>query len=311
VWYKPENRNYLPTSTRLAEPPPSPAVGPHVRSSLQTQFPSFSSIIMKIDHRLALLSVAMLAFATFNSHPAQGAAILFVGGGVTPTLTDANVISRLTNFGNTVTYVRSLDSTTASATGQNAVVISSTVPSGEVTNKFADVTIGVLNWEQALQQQSRMNLLTEIAERGSDGTFMQLTIISAGESSPLAAGLAAGLYTVTNAAGPFSYGNSAGFGSGATGVAVRGDGSGLEANRFGIYGYDTGSIRPDGSASPGRRVQFFMGDTTFDSLNATGLQLFDAAAQYVGATVPEPSIGALAGIGLAALLGLRKRRLRS
>jgi len=268
-------------------------------------------MIMKTHRQLASLSVALLAFATFTSHSAHAAAVLFVGGPVTPSLTDSNIITRLQNFGNTVTYVNSAASTTASAAGQNAVIISSTVPSGEVTNKFADVTIGVFNWEQALQQQSRMNFLTEAAERNSDGAFTQLTITPGGASSPLAAGLAPGLYSVTNVAAGFTYGNSVGFGAGATGVALRGDGSGLEANRFGIYGYEAGAIRPDGTASPGRRVQFFLNDNSFDSLNATGLQLFDAAASYVGAAVPEPSIGALAGIGLAALLGSRKRRVRS
>ena len=89
---------------------------------------------------------------------------------------------------------------------------------------------------------------------------------------------------------------------------MRGDGLGAEANRFGIYGYGAGSLRPDGTLSPARRVNFFLNDTSFDSLNATGLQLFDAGAQYVGAGVPEPSIGALAGIAIAAAGGFRKRR---
>ena len=250
---------------------------------------------MKIDCRLLLRSVGLIAFVTVSSHSAHAAAILFVGGPAAPNVPDANAISRLTGFGNTVTYVSAPASTTASATGQNAVIVSSSVTSGDVADKFANLIAGVVSWEQAIQQQSRHNLLTEAAERNSDGTFTQLTITPGGAGSPLAGGLAAGVHTVTTLAGPFSYGNSAGFGAGATGVAVRGDGSGLEANRFGIYGYDTGSIRPDGSPAPGRRVHFFMADATFDSLTPTGLQLFDAAAQYVGATIPEPSVTVLGG----------------
>ena len=266
---------------------------------------------MKIHPRLAFLPIAWLAFASFHSPSAQAAAILFVGGPAAPNPTDSNIISRLTGFGNTVTYVSAPVSTTASADGQNGVFISSTVASADVTNKFAGVTIGVFNWEQALQQQTRMNFLTEAAERNNDGAFTQLTITAGGAGSPLAAGLAAGTYSVTNVAGSFGYGNSAGFGIGATGVALRGDGLGAEANRFGIYGYAAGSLRPDSTLSPGRRVNFFLNDTSFDNLNATGLQLFDAGAQYIGAAVPEPSIGALAGIGLAVVLGFRKRRVGS
>ncbi len=266
---------------------------------------------MKTCRQLAFVSVTVLALAAFNSHSAHAAAVLFVGGPAAPGVTDSNIISRLTSFGNTVTYVSAPTSTTASAAGQNVIFISSTVASGDVTNKFANVTIGVFNWEQAVQQQSRMNFLTEAAGRNTDGAFTQLTITAGGAGSPLAAGLAPGLYSVVTGAQTFTYGDSAGFGAGATGVALRGDGSGLEATRFGIYGYDTGSIRPDGSPSPGRRVQFFLNDTSFDSLNATGLQLFDAGAAYVGAAVPEPSIGVLAGIALTTLLGRRKRHFRS
>jgi hypothetical protein len=150
-------------------------------------------------------------------------------------------------------------------------------------------------------------LLTEAAERNSDGTFTQLTITATGASHPLAAGLAPGTYTVTTAAGPFSYGNSAGFGSGAVGVAVRGDGAGAEGARFGIYGYATGSLRPDGTASPGPRVQFFLSDATFNQLTPTGRQLFDAAADFAGAAIPEPSIACLSALGIAAWLAKRKR----
>ena len=263
---------------------------------------------MKIHRQLTILPIKFLALVSIYSPPAHAASILFVGGPAAASPTDTNVIARLTGFGNTVTYVSAPASTTAGAMGQNVIFISSTVASADVTNKFAGINIGIFNWEQAIQQQSRMNLLTEAAERNNDGAFTQLTITAAGAGSPLAAGLAAGTYSVTNAVGPYGYGNAAGFGAGATGVAVRGDGLAAETTRFGIYGYETGSLRPDNTPSPGRRVNFFLNDTSFDTLTATGLQLFDAGAKYVGAAVPEPSISALAGIALAAAGGFRKRR---
>jgi hypothetical protein len=242
---------------------------------------------------------------------AEAESILLVFGGTDPLVAgsaDDNIRLRLESFGNVVTPVFAPASTTADALGKNVVIISSTVTSADVAAKFRDITAGVLNWEQALQQQSRQDLLTETAERASDGLFTQLTITPTGASHPLAAGLAAGTYTVTTAAGPFSYGNSAGFGTGAVGVAVRGDGTGVEAARFCIYGYATGALRPDGTPSPGPRVQFFLADTTFNQLTPTGLQLFDAAAQYVGAAIPEPSIGGLSALGLMALAAKRRRR---
>jgi len=243
---------------------------------------------------------------------AHAANVLLVFGGTNPLpagTADDNIRLRLQNFGNTVTPVFAPNSTTADALGKDVVIISSTVTSGDVAAKFRDITAGVLNWEQAIQQQSRQDLLTEAAERANDGAFTQLTITPTGASSPLAAGLAAGTYTVTNAVDTMGYGNSAGFGSGAFGVALRGDGTGAEAARFAIYGYATGSLRPDATAAPGPRVEFFLADATFNQLTPTGLRLFDAAAQYVGVAIPEPSLGGLLAFGLVPLASKRRRDL--
>jgi len=254
--------------------------------------------------RSALVAVLL---AMLSSISAQAADILFVFGGtnpLTPGSPDDNVRLRLESLGNTVMPVFAPNSLTTDALGKNAVVISSTVTSGDVANKFANVTAGVMFWEQAIQQQSRENLLTEAAERASDGAFTQITITPTGASSPLAAGLAAGTYSVTTLGSAFSYGNSAGFGSGAVGVGLRGDGTGAEAARYGIYGYATGSLRPDGTPSPGPRVMFFLSDTNFNDLTPTGLQLFDASVRYV---IPEPSVGCLSGLALVGLVGRRRR----
>src|SRR4029434_1809652 len=228
--------------------------------------------------RSALVAVLL---AMLSSISAQAADVLFVFGGtdpLTPGSADDNVRLRLQSLGNTVTPVFAPNSVTGNALGKAAAVISSTVTSADVTNKFADVTAGVMFWEQALQQQSRQNTLTEAAERASDGAFTQITITPTGASSPLAAGLAAGTYSVTTLGSAYSYGNSAGFCTGAVGGGLRGDGTGAEANRYAICGYATGSRRPDGTPSPGRRVMFFLSDTNFNDLTPTGLQLFDAAA---------------------------------
>ena len=272
---------------------------------------------MKFTPRLLLSSAFARSFlaaflaAVLSLSSADAESVLLVFGGTNPLApgsADDNIRLRLESFGNTVMPVFAPTSTTADALGKNAVIISSTVTSADVTAKFRDITAGVLNWEQALQQESRQNLLLETAERNSDGTFTQLTITPTGASHPLAAGLAAGTYTVTTAAGPFSYGNSAGFGSGAVGVAVRGDGTGAEAARFGIYGYATGALRPDSTVSPGPRVQLFLSDATFNQLTPTGLQLFDAATRFVGGAIPEPSLGGLLAAGLMTLAATRRRR---
>jgi len=164
-----------------------------------------------------------------------------------------------------------------------------------------------MDWEQALFQQSRQNFVLETAPHANDGAFTQVTITPAGAASPLGAGLLAGTVTVTNAASGFSYGDTSGFGTGGVGVALRGDGTGVEATHASIIGYNAGTLRPDATPAPGARVAFFMGDATFNDLNATGLRLFDASAAFAGATIPEPSMFGLVSVGLAGLAALRRR----
>jgi hypothetical protein len=83
------------------------------------------------------------------------------------------------------------------------------------------------------------------------------------------------------------------------GVAARG----ASLNELSIIGYETGALRPDGTPSPGRRATFFMNDTSFNDLNATGLRLFDAAVGYV---VPEPATFGLLGLAAVGLLARRR-----
>ena len=88
---------------------------------------------------------------------------------------------------------------------------------------------------------------------------------------PLAGGLS-GTVTVTDAAAVFTWGVP---GSGAA-VAARPVGS---ATRALIFGYEKGASMP-GLVAPGRRVGFFLENTTAASLNANGRTLFDAAVRW-------------------------------
>ena len=59
--------------------------------------------------------------------------------------------NRLQSFGYTVQVVIDESVNATNATGKGLVLISSTVGSGNVTNKFRDVAVPVINWETALQ----------------------------------------------------------------------------------------------------------------------------------------------------------------
>jgi hypothetical protein len=268
------------------------------------------SYLRRLFAKRMLSLVVATAFFTLaaSSHAGQ---ILFVGSTATPAAgsSDANIISRLQSQGHTVTAMAAPSTTTASALGKDLVVVSSTITSADVGAKFANVPAGVIDWEQNILQQSRQNIVSEAAAHNSDGAFTQITITPAGAAHPLGAGLAAGTYTVTNAASAYSWGDSSGLGLGGVGVGLLGTGTGTEATHLGIIGYNTGALRPDGTPSPGRRATLFLSDNNFNDLTATGLSLFDASINWTGGfAVPEPSSFVLAACSAIGLLTWRRRR---
>jgi hypothetical protein len=269
------------------------------------------SYVRSLFSKPRLIGFAIAAAIVFQGAFTRAGQILFVANTATPAAgsSDANIILRLQSQGHTVTAMAAPTTTTASAAGKDLVVVSSTITSADVGAKFANVTAGVVEWEQAILQQSRQNIISEAAARNSDGAFTQITITPAGAAHPLGAGLAAGTYTVTNAASAYSWGDSSGLGTGGVGVGLLGTGTGAEATHLGIIGYSTGALRPDNTPSPGRRATLFLSDNNFNNLTPTGLSLFDASINWTGGfLVPEPSSCVLAACGALGLLAWRRRR---
>ena len=221
---------------------------------------------------------------TVGTPPPQA---LFVIANSAPSLnaSDAGVKARLESQGWQVTVVGALASATTDADGKQLIVTSSTIPSGDVGNKFRAVAVPVINWESALQDNLLMTLDQDTVTRGGTAgtTWTQIDVVKA--DHPLAAGLSAGLRTVS-AATDYSWGVP---GTGATVIATV-PGNPTQAV---IYGYDTGATLIDGTTkAPARRVQFLMTDNTFAALNADGLKLFDAAVAWAAnVTVKPPTQG--------------------
>ncbi len=193
---------------------------------------------------------------------------LLVAASTTLGAGDAAVRNRLDAQGYVVVVRTATASTTAHAAGNALVLLSSTTNSPDVNTKFRTVVNPVLSWEG--------NLFDDLGMTGTSGTSFgtlgsqtQANIVNA--AHPLAGGLS-GTVTVTDAASIFTWGVP---GSGAV-VAARPVGS---ATRALIFGYEKGAAMP-GLAAPGRRVGFFLENTTAASLNANGLTLFDAAVRW-------------------------------
>jgi len=240
---------------------------------------------------LPLAAVAVIFAAVPPS--AEAAKILFVGSGSTPSAgADGAVMTHLTSrYGTAATlgdegvfYKQDTASATADAALVDAVIISSTPNSGNVRNKFQDVTQGVMDWEAALYGTTTGNFQMSTGFGQAAGTETQITIED--PAHPLAAGLS-GTVTVTSVAEWMMYGKDD-LGTGVDLVAS------TMAGQHAIFAADVGdALLGNGSpgspaVAPGRRVMFFLHDNAFANLTPDGLKLFDAATDWTLGN-PEPA----------------------
>jgi hypothetical protein len=202
---------------------------------------------------------------------------------------ESAIRSRLEGFGFDVQPISGGDSSSADAEGKALVLISSTIGSGSVADKFLGVATPVLNWEAFIQDDMLMTGQTSGQDFGEiDDAFSELVIVD--PDHPMAGGLAEGLHEVTTSPQRMMWGSPVA--SDAQIVATFTlDGEEVPA----IYGFDTGAVLHDGvTTAPARRVQFFLSNDVFVNLNEAGLALFDAALSWtldreLTLPTPEPS----------------------
>jgi hypothetical protein len=203
--------------------------------------------------------------ANFNVLPPGSQIVLFVVGDANNLgSSDLAIRSRLQNNGYFVQTVSDELATIGDADGKALLIISSTISAAQVNSKFQGVAVPVVNWETGLQDDFGF-----AASSGNAGSQTNLNIIN--PSHPLAAGLPSGIRTVATAAGDFSWGEP---GGNPIIIARLSDGS-----HPCLYAYEAGATMATGTA-PARRVHLFLQNTTFASLNAAGLSLFDAAVSW-------------------------------
>ncbi len=198
--------------------------------------------------------------------------ILFVVGNTNLNNGDSAVRNRLQNQGYTVITVDDSASTTADATGKQLVIISSTVSSGNVGNKFRDVNVPVIVWENALYDNMNMTG-NNGGNYGTDGNERQIRIRNS--SHPLANGFSTDnqLVTVTNNNQRFTYGQA----NNSADIVAASD---TNNSRDTIFGYETGRTMFNGMAAPARRVGIFLENSTAANLNNNGWRLFDNAIDW-------------------------------
>jgi hypothetical protein len=198
--------------------------------------------------------------------------ITFVIGALPGNGSETAIMNRLRAAGFVVTAVDDDSALPAGINDSSLILVCSTSGSGNIT-KYRDVPVPILNWEWAAYDGLGM---TEADGQTIDNSETQIEIVD--PKHPLAAGLPAGLRTVFSApAAQFASAEPVPTGKI---VALAADGSGRAA----LFAFEKGDALSEavvpGLKAPARRVGFFLGGDTFNTLNADGLKLFDAAVSY-------------------------------
>lgn len=204
------------------------------------------------------------------------ASALFVVGSTTLTAADTAIRNRLQGLGFNVTIKTGAAATSADANAKDLVLISATVASADVNTKFKRSAVGVINLEDALQDDLALTS-TNSSDFGRT-TVGQTQVTMLTSTDPLSAGLS-GNQTVVSSGRNFVWGRPNG---NAIKVAtLLGD-----ATRFSIYRYEAGATlfgtNTDGTPflAPDRRVSFFAWEDAATALNTNGWNLFDAAVRW-------------------------------
>ena len=206
--------------------------------------------------------------------------VLYVTGSTWMNAADTAILSRLQGLGFTVQHKAASAATTADASGKALVVVSATVLSYSVADKFRNVSVPVLTWENQIYDDMGMVPAT-FGNYGTQGSQTHGSVVT--PSSPLAGGFS-GTVALTTSSTSYTWGIPS---ASARVITLTSDSS-----KAIVFGYAAGESMP-GLVAPARRVGFFLDENTATVLNSNGWALFDDAVEWAvgGSTTPNDSDG--------------------
>ncbi len=193
---------------------------------------------------------------------------LFVVGHTSLGQGDKLVADRLEALGYELTIVEDEDVETDDADGMGLVLISSTVSSGKVGDKFAFVEVPVLTWESWLFDDLHMTGPDKHWDFGKEHDRKKIKIVEGGHSITQGA---TGKFKIYNGKRRVRWGRPQGE------AIVLGLVPGTDKAM--LFAYETGAWMRDMEA-PARRVGFFLDNGEAKHLTSTGWALFDAAVNW-------------------------------
>ena len=195
---------------------------------------------------------------------------------------DAMIAERLSNMGFTVNVADDNGIESSDAFGQKLLVISSTVGSGNIGDRFKSTGVPVVTWEEANQDDFGMTTDEPDFTRGLTQAATAIEINLPGH--PLAAGFPSGPLQIMDTPQPMAWGFPE-----EDAIIIASDPE--NPDQAVLYAYDEGGEMLSGFMAPAKRVLLPLSDDGFAALNEAGLALFDAAIGWaIGeAIVSEPS----------------------
>ncbi|MBE7383664.1 MAG: S8 family serine peptidase [Leptolyngbya sp. SIO1E4] len=204
-----------------------------------------------------------------------GGRALFIAGSTNLNSSDQALVDELQTLGFEVTVRRDRSSRTSDAEGQDLIVISESVSSGQVGTKFTDVAVPVVVWEAYLFDDFDMTGDTAGTDFGVLSGVTDIDIVDA--AHPLSGGLS-GLTSVYTSGGAIGFGvpNAEAI----TVATLPGSSS-----QYTLFGYESGATLVEGGTAAARRVA----GPFQTALSPAGQSLFTAAVTWaIGEATPTP-----------------------
>lgn len=210
--------------------------------------------------------------------------ILYIGGDPTPSAADQAIIDFMNALGWPTVYVEDVAATVGDAFNKSMIYISETVLSTAIAGLYTTYPLGIICSEPFNYD----DLLMTGGNGATNGGETDLDITVAGATHPVAAGKAAGTYTVYSPAGAMSHAGGAGTVFGA-GVQIIANVSSAPTQEC-IFLYEAGDLLVGGTPAPDKRMGFFLRATGggVGNLTVDGEELFATAIAWAALPVPQP-----------------------
>ena len=224
---------------------------------------------------LFFIVILLLFNHSANAQFADSLALFVVADDVNLNTAENEIITRLGEMSFDVEIVNMNDVTDDYTESAALVLISATVSSGTVATNMPglkDLPMPVINWEPFLYDAQGFSA-------GDGGEFNTIEIDIVRDDHPLAAGLPADIYAITNSEKGVSYGVPQGD---VIIIAV----NPLADSQAVLFAYEKGAAMFSGNA-PARRVGTFLLNDVADDMTEEGWLLFDASVIWaMGAESP-------------------------